>query len=143
MDPTLIGLIGTGGGGALKGLAGLFDHSVEDQAAIMRREADIRQSALEETMRRTEGQQAQVLSSTKARMAGTGFATDSGSFDKYLTGMAAEFQKQNDFTRKNTMDSIEMERGAADLMTENLDWKKGIAFAGDVIGTVGKMLPFL
>jgi hypothetical protein len=66
-------------------------------------------------MRRAEGMQTQLLSSTKARMAATGFSTESGSFEGYLTGMAEEFTRQNDFAKKQALQNIELERAAADL----------------------------
>lgn len=118
MDPVTMGLIAMGIGGAVKIAASLFDDTADRQAALINKEADLKQSALEETMRRAEGQQTQVLSSTKARMAGSGFASDSLSFKDYLTGMATEFQRQNDFQRESGEKSIELMRQGASMIAD-------------------------
>lgn len=137
MDPVTIGLIAMGIGGAIKIGSDLFDDTAQRKAALMHKEADLKKSALEETMRRAEGSQTQVLSSTKARMAGTGFDSDSESFTSYLTGMASEFQKQNTFQRKQGMASIDLMHEAADI--EGSDTPNWLHAISDLAGTVGGM----
>jgi hypothetical protein len=111
LDPVTLGLISMGVGGAVKTLGGLFG-GIGSQADLMRKEASLKLSTLEENMRRTEGQQTQVLSSTKARMAGTGFSTDSGSFTDYIHTMATEFDLQNKFTWEAGRKSVDLMRRA-------------------------------
>lgn len=133
MDPVTLGLISMGVGGAVKVASDLFDDTASRQANLMRKEADLKLSTLEENMRRTEGAQTQVLSSTKARAAATGFASDSASFDRYLTGMAAEFQRQNDFTKTQGMAQVDLMRESADILGSPVP--KFIKAATDIFGT--------
>jgi hypothetical protein len=127
-----------GVGGGLKAFAGLFDDTAQKRAVLMRQEANLEQSSLEENMRRLEGQQTQVLSSTKARMAGTGFASDSGSFETYLSGMAAEFQKQDTFAQKQGQQSIDLQRQAADIVADN-GLSKWLGFGANILGTASSI----
>jgi hypothetical protein len=137
MDPVTAGLIAVGvGGGLIKAFGGLFDDTAEKKANLMRKEADLSKSALEENMRRTEGQQTQVLSSTKARLAATGFDSDSNSFTQLLSGMSSEFDKQNAFARKQGEASIDLQRQAADI-TGDVGTSKWLNFGADVLGTAG------
>lgn len=139
MDPVVAGLVAMGIGGGLKAFAGLFDDTASKKADLMRKQAGLEQGALEETMRRREGAQTQVLSSTKARMAGSGFSNDSKSFTDYLTGMASEFEKQNSFARTQGMQAIDLERQAADITGDN-GVSKWLNFGADVLGTGGNIL---
>lgn len=142
MDPVTMALIGVGVGAAGKLLTGLFDHTASDQSNLMHQKADLDQSALDENMRRTEGQQTQVLSSTKARMAATGFDTGSGSFSNYLSGMSQEFNKQNAYALTSGTKSIDLENQAADV-TGNVDLSKifgAVGTAGSTVGTFGSLL---
>lgn len=139
MDPVVAGLIAMGVSGGVKALAGLFDKSAGQKAQLMRQEADLKQSSLEESLRRAEGAQTQVLSSTKSRMAGSGFSTDSGSFQSYLTGMASEFQKQDAFARESGMKAIDLTRKAADI-TDSDGLSKWLNFGADIFGTAGNIL---
>lgn len=138
MDPVTLGLIAMGVGGGVKALGDLFDDTASRQAALTRKAADLKQSALEETMRRTEGSQTQVLSSTKARMAASGFSVNSKSFDDYLTGMAGEFQKQNAFQKQSGMASIELMREGADIMDDPT--ARYLRGATDLLGTGANIL---
>jgi hypothetical protein len=133
MDPVTLSMIAMGVGGAIKIAGSLFDDTAGKQAALMRKEADLKQSALEETMRRAEGEQTQVLSSTKARMAGTGFASDSNSFTDYLSGMASQFTAQNAYAQKAGMESIDLIREGADIVDD--PWRKILGVGADVAGT--------
>lgn len=133
MDPVTLGLITMGVGGAIKLGGDLFDDTASRQANLMRQEAQVKNSALEENMRRAEGAQTQVLSSTKARMAGTGFDSSSASFSNYLEGMGAQFAAQNKFTADAGQKSIQLMEQSADLIGDPL--KKVFAVAGDVAGT--------
>jgi hypothetical protein len=133
LDPVMLGLISMGVGGAVKTVGGLFGGG--NQADTMRKEASLKLSTLEENMRRTEGQQTQVLSSTKARMAGTGFSTESGSFTDYIQTMATEFDKQNEFTYEAGRKTYDLMReGANTTMAGSL-----VGGAGDLLGTAGNM----
>lgn len=116
MDPITLGLISMGVGAAIKVGSDLFDSTGSNEASAMHTQADMKLSALEENMRRTEGQQTQVLSSTKARMAGSGFDANSPSFTGYITSMATQFEKQNAYTVKSGMQSINQLNQAADLV---------------------------
>lgn len=134
MDPVIGGLIAMQAvGGGIKTLADLFDNTGAKEAELTRQAANLKLSALEETMRRAEGQQTQVLSSTKARMAATGFSSDSKSFTNYLTGMAQEFQKQNDYARQSGMASIDLMRDAADVQGSSA--AHILAGVNDLLGT--------
>lgn len=138
MDPVTAGLIAMGVSGGVKALAGLLDNSAEKKAQLMRQEADLKQSALEESLRRAEGAQTQVLSSTKTRMAATGLSGDSGTFQSYLTGMASEFQKQDAFARESGMKSIDLTRKAADI-TGDVGLSKWLNFGADIFGTASNI----
>lgn len=134
MDPVTLGLISMGVGGAIKVGANLFSDSGAD---AMREQAKLKLSALEENMRRTEGQQTQLLSSTKARMAGTGFDASSPSFTNYITTMADEFTKQNEFTLKNGLAAVDLMQQSADKLASPL---KPLLGAGvDAASTVASM----
>jgi hypothetical protein len=137
VDPITLGLISMGVGGAIKVAGDLFDNTGSRQADLMHQQAAAKLSALEETMRRTEGQQTQVLSSTKARMAATGFDAGSGTFTNYLGAMADQFAQQNAYTRKAGLDSIASMNTAADIMGDPL--KRILGAAADVAGTLGQM----
>jgi hypothetical protein len=126
-----------GVGGAIKVAGDLFNNTGAKEADLMRQQAGQKLAALEETMRRTEGQQTQVLSSTKARMAGGGFNVDSASFTNYLGAMNDQFAQQNAYTRKTGMDSIASMYQAADIMGDPL--KRILGVAADVTGTAGAM----
>jgi hypothetical protein len=138
MDPVTLGLISMGVGGAIKVGADLFDNTAGKQADLMHQQAALKLSGLEENMRRTEGQQTQVLSSTKARMAGSGFATDSGSFTNYISTMATQFDLQNKATKEGGMKSIDLMNQAADIMDDPM--KKIFGTAADIFGTAGAIL---
>lgn len=138
MDPVTLGLISMGVGGAIKTLGGLFDNTASREADIMRQQAQLKLSTLEENMRRTEGQQTQVLSSTKARMAGTGFAGDSASFSNYITTMATQFSAQNKATMQQGRASVDLMNQAADI-TDSTGLQKLFGAAADIFGTVGNM----
>lgn len=116
MDPVTIGLVSMGVGGALKVFGGLFGNN---EADLIRQQAQLKQDTLTENMRRTEGQQTQVLSSTKARMAGTGFAAESGSFTDYIKTMDTEFTRQNKMTRDLGMRSVDLMRQGASAADTN------------------------
>lgn len=135
MDPVTLGLISMGVGGAVKTLGGIF--SGLGQSDAMRKEAQLKLSTLEENMRRTEGQQTQVLSSTKARMAGTGFSSDSGSFTDYIHTMATEFDLQNKSTWEAGIKSVDLTLQGAQLARNPL--RLGLGAAGDILGTAGSM----
>lgn len=141
MDPVTMSLIAMGVGGAVKLAGSLLDDTASKEAAMLNKEADIKQSALEETMRRAEGEQTQVLSSTKARMAGSGFASDSASFTNYLSGMAAEFQKQNEFAQQQGMQSIELMREGAAITGDPM--QRILQGITGVVGTAGQMSQLL
>jgi hypothetical protein len=111
---------------ATKVLGGLFDNTAD----LMRQQAQVKLSTLEENMRRTEGQQTQVLSSTKARMAGTGFSDDSKSFTGYIQTMATEFEAQNKATHDIGLKSVDLMRQAAD----DAEMKKWLGIGGDILG---------
>jgi hypothetical protein len=135
LDPVTLGLISMGVGGAVKTLGGIFGGIGQSDA--MRKEAGLKLSTLEENMRRTEGQQTQVLSSTKARMAGTGLSSDSGSFTDYIHTMATEFDLQNKSTWESGLKSVDLMLQGADLMGSPL--RLGLGAAGDIFGTAGAM----
>lgn len=138
MDPVLGSMIAMGVGGGLKILGGLFDDTRSKEAGLMRQQADLKLAALEETERRAEGSQSQALSSTKARLASTGFSSSSSSFGDYMAGMAAEFQKQNEFARKQGLASVDLMRKAADIT--DTDWlTKGLGLGASAAGTVGNI----
>lgn len=121
MDPTLLQLMATGSKAILKYGLNIFDNSFGQptQGQLLRDQAEAKLGALDETMRRTEGAQTQVLSSTKARQAGTGFSSSSSSFTGYLQGMAEQFQMQDDFTRTQGMKSVDLIEKAANLSDHN------------------------
>jgi hypothetical protein len=129
VDPVTIGLVSMGVGGALKAFGGLFG---PDEGALIRKQAQLKLDTLEENMRRTEGQQTQVLSSTKARMAGTGFASDSGSFTDYIQTMSTEFDRQNRATKELGLQSVDLMRQGADMADTNrlLNTVGGLASTG-------------
>lgn len=133
MDPITLSMISMGIGGAIKVGADLFNDTGAKQANLMREQATLKASALEETMRRAEGQQTQVLSSTKARMAGSGFDSGSRSFTDYLSGMAQQFTAQNEFTQQTGMKSIDLMRKAADIVGDPL--KQLLAAGTDLMGS--------
>jgi hypothetical protein len=133
VDPVTLGLVSMGVGGAVKTLGGLFGGL--GQADLMRKEASLKLSALEEGMRRTEGQQTQVLSSTKARMAGTGFGTDSPSFSKYISTMATEFENQNKFTWDQGLKTVDLIRQGAN----SAEVGGFVGAAADLFGTGANM----
>lgn len=137
MDPVTLGLISMGVGGAIKVGADLFDNTGAKQAGLMREQANLKLSALEENMRRTEGQQTQVLSSTKARMAGTGFASDSPTFSSYITTMATQFDLQNKFAEDSGLKSVDLMRQGADMLDNPV--AKGFKVAADIFGTGASM----
>jgi hypothetical protein len=133
--PTIAGISAIGLGTGMNSFAGLFDDSHAEKAGLMRDQAKMTQSAFEETMRRAEGQQTQVLSSTEARMGATGFSTDSGSFQQYLTGMASEFHKQNDFSTKQNAADQAMRYHAADIEESQGNFlHKMTSFVGSLAG---------
>lgn len=143
MDPVTMSLIAAGVGGGIKAIAGLFDDSAQRKADLMNKEADIKTSALEETMRRAEGQQTQVMSSTKARLAGTGFSSESSSFHQLLAGMATEFQKQNEFAQKQGMAAIDLIRQGANDVESAGNWQKVLGVANAVTGSVANIAGIL
>lgn len=120
MDPITFGTIAMGVGDVAKMFSGLMDNSGHTNAMLTYRKANLMQSALEENMRRAEGRETQVMSSTKSRMAGSGLDFNSGSFMDYLNGMATEFQKQNAFERKQGTEQIDATRAAAYMMDSNV-----------------------
>jgi hypothetical protein len=119
LDPLTFGTIAMGVGDISKMFAGLMDNTGHNTAMLEYRKANLMQSALEENMRRAEGREAQVMSSTKSRMAGSGLEFDSGSFVDYLNGLATEFQKQNAFEKKQAEGEIALTRGAAYVQDSN------------------------
>jgi hypothetical protein len=129
VDPVTLGLVSMGVGGAVKMFGDIFGGF--GKADLMRKEAQLKLSSLEENMRRTEGQQTQVLSSTKARMAGTGFATDSASFTDYIQTMSTEFDAQNKFAREQGLKSVDLIRQGADAAALG----GALGAAGDLFGT--------
>lgn len=130
MDPTLIAMIF---GTALKAGSYVFDQTEQRKAAIMRDGMQRTQQGLEENMRRLEGQQTQVLSSTRARMAGTGFASSSGSFENYMTEMSTQFGLQNTFKQAQGQANIEDMQKAADLTGDN-GFSKWLNFGAGLFG---------
>jgi hypothetical protein len=139
MDPVTMGMVSMGVGGALKVFGGLFNDTASRQAGLMRQEAQLKLSSLEENMRRTEGQQTQVLSSTKARMAGTGFAGDSPTFSNYITSMATQFETQNTFATRQGRQSVDLMNSAADLQEGSGMLGKLFGAASDALGTAGSI----
>lgn len=121
MDPILLQMISTGAKATGQFGLNVFNNSFGQptQGDLLREQASAKMGALEETMRRQEGSQTQVLSSTKARDAGTGFASSSESFTNYLQGMADQFHMQDEFTRQQGMKSIDMIDKAAALSDKN------------------------
>lgn len=138
MDPVIGGLIAMGVGGGLKSIAGLFDNSAAQRATLMRQQASMELSSLEENMRRVEGQQTQVLSSTKARMAATGFSSASTSFDNYLSGMSDQFKFQNQYAQTKGVANYDMQMHAADL-TGDVDLSKWLNFGAGLTGMAGNI----
>lgn len=138
MDPITMGLISMGVGGGIKALGGLFDDSAQKRAAVMRSEAEQMKSSLEENMRRMEGSQTQVLSSTKVRMASTGFDSGSSSFESYLNGMAEQFGAQDANTEKRGADAYQAQIQAADLVGDN-SFAKMMNFGSNLFGTAGNI----
>lgn len=132
MDPATISLITMGVGSAVKVGSDLFDDSGAREAKLLREQAMLKQSALEETMRRSEGAQTQVLSSTKARMAATGFDSGSESFTNYLSGMADQFQMQNKFQAQQGMKSIDLMEQGANILADPT--RKYLRAATDFLG---------
>lgn len=121
MDPTLLQLMATGSKATLKYGLNIFDNTFGQptQGQMLHEQAQAKLGALDETMRRAEGAQTQVLSSTKARQAGTGFSSTSSSFTGYLQGMAEQFQMQDDFTRDQGMRSVDLIQKAATMSDHN------------------------
>lgn len=108
MDPLTLGLLVTAVvGTAIKVGSDLADNTGAQQAMLLHNQAAQKQSAFEETMRRAEGSQSQVLASTKARAAASGFAL-TGSFSDYLSGMATQFQFQNSADAANNRQSVDL-----------------------------------
>lgn len=141
MDPVTLSLISAGVGGAVKVASDLFDPSGGQQANLMRQEAALKMSALEESMRRAEGAQTQVLSSTKARMAATGLDSGSATFSGFLKSMSDRFTEQNAFTQAQGTKAISMMDASADILANPA--KKLLAGATDFLGTgfnIGKLL---
>jgi hypothetical protein len=118
MDPITLGLVSMGVGGATKFISDIFDPTAGRQADLLRKQADLKLGALNESMSRAFGQQTQLLSSTKARMAGTGFDESSGSFTGYIKTMASTFEQQNAYTRASGLASIDLMRQAADQLDD-------------------------
>lgn len=137
MDPVTLGLISMGIGGAVKVGADLFDNTAGKQADLMRQQADMKLSGLEENMRRAEGQQTQVLSSTKARMAESGFASDSNSFHNYIDTMATQFDIQNANTKAGGVQAVDLIRQGADMLDNPLT--KMFKVGADIFGTASSM----
>jgi hypothetical protein len=133
VDPVTLSLVSMGVGGAIKAFGDIFGGN--SQADLMRKQADLKLSGLEESMRRTEGQQTQVLSSTKARMAGSGFDLDSGSFTNYIHTMATEFEAQNKATKEMGMQSVDLIREGADA-AQTAGY---VNAAGDILGAGAKI----
>jgi hypothetical protein len=129
VDPVTLSMIAQGVGGAFKVFGDIFGGN--SQADLMRQEAQLKLNTLEENMRRTEGHQTQVLSSTKARMAGTGFSTESGTFTDYIKTMSTEFEAQNKATKETGLKSVDLIRQGADA-AELGGYLKA---AGDLFGT--------
>lgn len=121
MDPTLLQLFTTGAKAVGKYGLDIFDGTFGQptQGDMLREQASMKVSALEESTRRAEGAQTQVLSSTKARDAGTGFDSSSASFTNYLQGMANQFQAQDSFATAQGMKSADMIEQAAQLSDHN------------------------
>jgi hypothetical protein len=110
------------------------------QANLMREQAALKLGAFEESMRRAQGMQTQVLSSTKARMAGSGFSTGSGSYSDYIHGMASEFDKQNKMNTEFAAKDLFMSEQAAS-MTASANSMAGLdTFIG--FGTSGAKMMF-
>lgn len=138
MDPITVSLIAAGIGGGIKAFAGLFDDTPEKVAGLKKQEADMKLAAFEENQRRAEGRQGQVLSSTEAKFAATGFRSDSDSFKSYLTGMASEFQKQNEFSKQQALKAHDLSYQAAELgVPSTMD--KALGFTTDVLGTTANV----
>lgn len=116
MDPLTLSILG---GSLVSGLGSLLNDSASKRAAITRGQASLTKSALEENLRRTEGQQAQAVGSTVAGAGATGFAATSSSFTSYLTSMAEQFQKQNAFTRMQDMARVDLLNQAATAEDDN------------------------
>lgn len=133
MDPVTLSMISMGVGGGVKVFGDIFGGAA--RADTMRQEAQLKLSTLEENMRRTEGQQTQVLSSTKARMAGTGFSSDSPSFTNYIQTMATEFDASNKATIDLGTESARLMRKGADAAS----LAGAIGGAGDILGTATKI----
>lgn len=117
----------------------LFDDPVRQKVDALNKDAQLKQSALDETMRRAEGAQTQVLSSTQARMAGTGFSSDSNSYKSYLTNMAAEFQSQDAVSRGKAQGAIDLQKKAAFNLADGHSLFQGLGIMSDVVGTVASM----
>lgn len=118
MDPITFGTIAMGVGDKMFGSLVDTGRREEESKALMRR-ANLMQSSLEENMRRAQGAQTQIMSSTKARMAGSGLEFDSGTFMDYLNGLATEFQKTNAFERKAAEEQISETRQAGAVANPN------------------------
>lgn len=136
MDPYTVALFAVAAAGLVKGIIGALDDTAERKAALMRQEAGIEQSNLNENMRRMEGQQTQVLSSTQARMAATGFSSTSGSFKGYLSGMADQFKMQDQFQATQGQDVIKLQEQGADIMND-AGLAKWVNFGSSVVGAAG------
>lgn len=138
MDPATLGLIVAAVGVGIKVVADQLDDTGAKQAGLLRAQAGQKMSAFEETMRRTEGNQSQILASTKARTAASGFEL-TGSFSDYLSGMATQFQFQNSADAANNAQSVDLIlRGAGiagDPSVKNLRTASDIASG---LGSVGK-----
>lgn len=135
MDPTMLSLISAGVGGAIKVASSLFDDTASRQADLLRQQAQLKLGALEETTRRAEGAQTQVLSSTKARMAGTGFSSDSNSFTNYLSAMGEQFQAQTQYTKEQGVKAISAMDDAATLLDSTSTQRKMLGALGGLFGS--------
>lgn len=121
MDPILLQMMSTGMKAIGQYGLNIFDNTFGQptQGQLLRSQAEGKLSAIEESTRRAEGAQTQVLSSTKAREAGTGFSTASSSFTDYLKNMAEQFQMQDQFAQAQGMKSVDLISKAADLSDHN------------------------
>lgn len=138
MDPATLGLIVAAVGVGIKVVADQLDDTGAKQAALLHSQAAQKQSVFEETMRRQEGSQSQILASTKARTAASGFAL-TGSFSDYLSGMATQFQFQNSADAANNRQSVDLILQGASIAGDPS--AKNFRTASDIangLGQVGK-----
>lgn len=131
MEP-ILGMIG----GVFKAEASALDPTNENRAALLRQQAALEKTTLEENMRRLEGSQTQVLSSTKARMAASGFDSGSASFSNYLSGMGEQFQAQDKFMMERGEQSLDLQEEAAKL-TGQFGLAKWLDFGANLLGAGG------